>query len=190
MDRRSKVEELSAEIARMEVELELENGVGERQLGSTAAMKMFGFKTADEKHMEQLADEVRYAGMFLDKVLQAVCDVNRVTLGHYPLTDQATIVRFVSKVPARVWGFTKVDNDSKETNYLVLFYVGANATYSIVRDDGVSKFDYAKLGVSELWSKEEMAAKTQNSKQYRFVRAQLHGILLYVVGALPTFDDA
>jgi hypothetical protein len=182
--RQAKLDKIDAEIARMEVQFALECDEQGNHLGPKMST-WNPFSGQSEK--DKLTSKTEDIETFTRSVLQVVCSKLSITADAYT-PDSAFLKRVGKVVPAAIWKFSK-DRNGTPKSYMILFWVAddGSSAYSVIPDDG-ALIDKAKLGVSQVWSKEAHQADRKDGKKYRFVRAQFHGILMLVTGDLPEYE--
>lgn len=202
INRQDKLDKIDAEIARMEVEMELErsdNASGSvclgaklpdgnlkhsnEYLGPSATLwnSVFGKTDTPAEQMREKSNDI---AIFQNKVLNVVCSKLGFTAVELARIDPFWVGgRVVGLVPANVWRIATQSN-----SILVFFWVGESASCSVVVETVTGPYDSSKTGVLHVWSTKKANDGKKDSKNYSMVRAQLHGTILLRSGGLPEYD--
>jgi hypothetical protein len=183
MDRHAKIEKINAEIARMEVEYELECGVSGVHLGTKLGVwdSMFGKTTTEAQKLRNKANDIN---IFETKVLNPVCMKLGMSASQLISSDPVYAGgRIKGLIPACVWRMQKNDKI-----ILVLFWTGEAASYSVMCDTGSGDLDSGMMGASHVWSAAKKTDDQKTKKNYSVIRAQMHGILLLRAGELEDYN--
>ena len=184
MNNHEKVSKINAELARLELEMELDHDE-KRYMGPWNPLsKIFG---GAKLTLAEIADDIN---TFETRVITVVFMKLKIFTGKSTMdaakintTDTAYATRVVSAAlpPAVAWKFVHNKKD------LILFFWTdkKSSCYSVFEDGGGnSKFEFDKMPTSVVW--EDRAKKA--TKKVRFVKAHLHADILTASGEWDYID--
>ncbi len=159
MDNQDKVAKINAELARLELEMELDHGdsmIGRENLGMQYFRKLIGTNTEDANGAHRIAFELLLEAVF--KKINTWVDAYSLTSSKMPepMTDKVLKMFKVNTGKATKGHLLIWDCGVAERRFYVLMRVFDRATqYSVVRVDGIALKDFSKLEYSEGASSDE-----------------------------------
>ncbi len=189
MDNEGKIAKINAELARLELEMELDYSDNHDSDSFLGVPKWISDLTGGAKlTLSEIADDIN---TFETRVITVVFMKLKIFTGKTAMdaakintTDTSYVSRVVSAKlpPAVAWKFVHNKKD------LILFFWTdkKSSCYSVFDDaSGSSKFEFDKMPTSVVW--EDRAKKA--TKKVRFVKAHLHADILTASGEWDYIDQ-
>ncbi len=173
-----KISKINAELARLELEMELDHGGGQT-IGMKLPQWLVGKTRPDAAGIS--ADVSAFETLVLLEVsgiLKIAADKAALDVLKINPTDASYSSRLPSgggaNVPDCAWKFKYNKKD-----LFIFFWAGSSSSYSVFEDaSGSVKFDFDKMSLSQVWGDYTKKA----GKKYRFVKAHLHADILTASG--------
>ena len=179
LDNREKVAKINAELARLELEMEMDHADSPvKALGSSWLPEILGGKKK-LSDMEIAQDVLAFETSVLVEVsgrLKLFSGKEAMDAAKINSTDAQYTSRLPpgGERPSCAWGFKYRDK-----NLILFLWLANEASYSVFEDSNTAaKFDFGKMSISPIWSNR---AK-KDSVKYGTVKAHLHADILNASG--------
>jgi hypothetical protein len=183
MDNQEKISKINAELARLELEMELDHG-------GTDEQDSLGYKFSDwfsfSKSAVNPTDVAPDTAFFETLVLGDVLIYNSIIkeISELPkLKQDLTAMPFSGRLdkkkdnPHAAWSFVY-----NKVPIFVFFWAGSASSFSVYEDRTPGTvFNFSTMSVSQVWKNRDKIA----NKKYGYVKGHLHADILVASGSLP-----
>ncbi len=184
MDNQEKISKINAELARLELEMELDHGgTDEQDYMGFKFSDWFSFSKTTVKPAEIPSDITNFESLVLTEVLiHAKIIPNAIglpalkkSLVELPFANRLNLKQ--SDNPHAAWSFM---HNSKPI--FVFFWAGSASSFSVYLDKSTdSTFNFSTMSVSQVWKNREKIS----TKNYAYVKGHLYADILVSSGELP-----
>ena len=183
MDNQEKISKINAELARLELEMELDHGgnIDQNNLGFKLKDWLPWSKTVVDPG--QIAPDTAYfETLVLGDVLahnKIITDKSQLSKLKQDLTAVPISARFDKKPnnPHAAWNFSH-----NSVSIFVFFWAGSASSFSVYEDRSPGTvFNFDTMSISQVWKNRDKIP----GKNYAYVKGHLHADILVASGLLP-----